>query len=368
MSAAPEIIAPPTVEEELDGVERPEDVQLGDYPLDAVLIRPETRTVHDILRKIDTTYVLDPEFQRDFVWSEDRQSRLIESVLMRIPLPTFYLAENEEGKQIVVDGLQRLSTFQRFANNELALSLKNRTELNGKRFRDLTPKLQNRVEDCNLTLYILDPKVAEQAKLDIFERVNSGVPLTRQQMRNSLYTGKATRFLKEESRSKEFFEATDKSIRTDTMRDRELVNRFCAFHLLNLDRYQRDDLDDFLAQALTEMNRKTDRDLEALSLVFRGSLRANYFLFGRFAFRKPSASQDFRSPINVSLWDSLAVALAGRDPKEVEDQVDDLRSAFQDLMTDEEFVGAITRGTTDKRRVRYRIERAREVFDRVLGC
>ena len=151
---------------------------------------------------------MDPDFQRDFIWPEDKQSKLIESVIMRIPLPVFYLAEDREGHMVVVDGLQRLTTFLRFLRGELKLKLPDREELNGKRFEDLVPKMRNRVEDCNLTFYTIDATVPERARLDIFERVNSGVPLTRQQMRNCLYRGRATEFLKEESRTEIFLEAT----------------------------------------------------------------------------------------------------------------------------------------------------------------
>ena len=142
---------------------------------------------------------MDPDFQRDFIWPEDKQSKLIESVTMRIPLPVFYLAENEEGRMIVVDGLQRLSTFHRFVHDQLQLRLPERSELDRQRFSDLPPKLKNRIEDCNLIFYIIDSKAPDRARLDIFERVNSGEPLTRQQMRNSLFMGPATRLLKEAS-------------------------------------------------------------------------------------------------------------------------------------------------------------------------
>ena len=137
--------------EDIEGLGDTEDASWGDYPIDTVLIRNETRTVHDVLRRIDQgSFVMDPDFQRDFIWPEDKQSKLIESVLMRIPLPVFYLAEDDLGRMVVVDGLQRLSTFQRFVNNELQLKLPEYAELNNKRFQDLSPKLQNRVEDCNL--------------------------------------------------------------------------------------------------------------------------------------------------------------------------------------------------------------------------
>ena len=225
----------------------------GDYPIDDLLIRHESRTIHDVIRRIDQkNYVMDPDFQRDFIWPEDKQSKLIESVVMRIPLPVFYMAEDDEGRMVVVDGLQRLSTFQRFVKGELRLRLPGRGELDGRCFADLSSKLQNRIEDCNLIFYIIDSKVPERARLDIFERVNGGVPLTRQQMRNCLFMGKSTQFLKTEARTELFVRATGRSLNARTMRDREFVNRFSAFQLIEIAEY-RGDMDDFLAKGLRRM-------------------------------------------------------------------------------------------------------------------
>ena len=203
---------PDSGQEQIEGLGEVQGEFWRDYPIDDLLIRHESRTVHEVLRRITLgRFVMNPDFQRDFVWDDSKQSKLIESIIMRIPLPVLYLAEDEEGRMIVVDGLQRLSTFKRFVDNHLQLKLPDRPNLHGKRFKDLAPKLQNRVEDCNLILYVIDQKVPEQARLDIFDRVNSGVPLTRQQMRNSLYTGEATRFLKTEASTELFLEATGRS-------------------------------------------------------------------------------------------------------------------------------------------------------------
>ena len=102
----------PVDEQDVEGLDT-QDGSWGDYPIDALLIRHETRTVFDVIRRIDKgRYVMDPDFQRDFIWPEDKQSKLIESVLMRIPLPVFYLAEDREGRMIVVDGLQTAGDIQ----------------------------------------------------------------------------------------------------------------------------------------------------------------------------------------------------------------------------------------------------------------
>jgi hypothetical protein len=286
---------------------------------------------------------------------------------MRIPLPVFYLAEDKAGKQIVVDGLQRLTTFQQFHKNLLRLDLPNQKDINGMTFNELPPKLQNRVEDCNLTLYVIDSKVPERARLDIFERVNSGMALTRQQMRNALYTGKATRFLKEESLTDLFKLATGGSVATLSMRDRELVNRFCAFYLLDLDEYEKDDLDDFLAKALIKMNDSTTDELEGLSNTFRRTLENNSFVFGRHAFRKHGPDSVDRRPLNVSLWDATTVALADYETEAVKSSASEIREQFYELMLDPEFDRSISYGTTDARRVRYRLEAADSAFREVLG-
>jgi hypothetical protein len=353
--------------EPIEGLDGDEDATWGDYPIDTVLIRNEGRTVHDILRRIEKgAFVMDPDFQRDFIWPEDKQSKLIESVLMRIPLPVFYLAEDDQGRMVVVDGLQRLSTFERFVKNELKLKLPHQDELHGKRFRDLSPKLQNRVEDCNLILYVVDAKVPERARLDIFERVNGGVPLSRQQMRNCLFMGPATRFVKEEVATDLFWKATGGSLNTATMRDREFVNRFCAFQIIPLSEY-RGDMDSFLAEALRRMNSFTASDLQHLAYEFRHGLQNNYTAFGKHAYRKHTSAHQSRSVLNASLWDVMSTGLSHYPPAVVEARADELRAAFYDLMHDEDFNRAITYGTNELRKVRERFTRTnamlKEVFD-----
>ena len=354
--------------EEPEGIGPDEDSSWGDYPLDTVLIRNESRTVDDVLRRIkQDRYVLDPEFQRDFVWKDLKQSKLIESVLMRIPLPVFYLAEDSQGKMIVVDGLQRLSTFNRFVDGELQLTLKDQVELDGKRFGDLSPKLQNRIEDCNLTLYIIDSKVPERARLDIFERVNSGEPLTRQQMRNSLYSGSGTCFLKEEAGTPLFLEATGGSLRTSSMRDREFVNRFCGFQLLPLDSY-RGEMDDFLGDTLTCMNQMEEAELSRLSTEFQNGLNNNRIVFEEHAFRKHAEGQTRRSVINASLWDIMSTGLSRFPTSVVKSRTDDLRDALHILMHDDDFIASITYGTNDTRRVNHRFREASVMFREVFGA
>ena len=358
----------PSIEaEEPEGLDQ-ESASWGDYPLDDLLIRHENRTIHDVIRRIDQrNYVMDPDFQRDFIWPEDKQSKLIESVVMRIPLPVFYMAEDDEGRMVVVDGLQRLSTFRRFMTDELRLKLPDRRELDGSRFSDLSSKIQNRIEDCNLIFYIIDSKVPERARLDIFERVNGGVPLTRQQMRNCLFMGDATRFLKCESETDIFLKATGRSLNRKTMRDREFVNRFCAFQLLGVDEYH-GDMDDFLARSLRRMNAMESARLSELSEDFRRGLANNFLLFERHAFRKHKPGQEYRTVLNASFWDVMSTGLSRYEEPCVAAGADALREAIYGLLEDQEFNTAITYGPNDARKVRARFRKAQEELEEILGA
>ncbi len=166
------------LEDVIDGayrVEPPTPGGWGDYPIDELAIRDEPRTAVDVVRRIEKgRFVLDPDFQRDFVWSETKQSRLIESILMRIPLPVFYVAEDAEGRLIVVDGRQRVTTLDHFLNDKLTLDLPDRKDLHGKKFSQLEARLQNRVEDCQLRFYKIFLRVLTERLSRTTERVVRG--------------------------------------------------------------------------------------------------------------------------------------------------------------------------------------------------
>jgi hypothetical protein len=208
--------------------------------------------------------------------------------------------------------------------------------------------------------------VPERARLDIFERVNGGVPLTRQQMRNCLFMGLATRFLKEESTTVLFKKATGHSLPTSTMRDREFVNRFCAFQILPLEKY-RGYMDDFLAEALKKMNSMDANALNKLSSQFRISLNNNYYVFKRHAFRKSNKNQYSRSVLNASLWDIMSTGLSRYPEHVVEAHANELREAFFKLMADDDFMKSITIGTNELKKVRYRFKATKEMFEEVFN-
>lgn len=361
--------------EEPEGVEDASGDGWGDYPLDAVFVRTEQRTVGEVVSRIDKgRYILDPDFQRDFVWANIKQSKLIESCIMRIPLPVFYVAEAMDGRIIVVDGLQRLTTFARFLGGELkltGLTTGHNTgshELEGKTYNRLPLNLQERVSDTQLTMYILDAKAPERARLDIFERVNSGAVLTRQQMRNALYNGSATQWLKSAAEGAPFQRATAGSLDSRSMRDREAINRFVAFSLIGWRDYTTGDMDGFLARGLKLLADCSEQERLELRSRFDAAMTLSYRLFRQHAFRKSLASKfagAARSIINISLFEVSTVAFARFAENFDPDDDHLLHDTMVDLVGDEVFGRSITYSTNSTQPVHQRfgtLETALEGF------
>jgi hypothetical protein len=361
---------------EVEGLDQADDPGWGEYSLDSVFVRNETRSVSDIIRRIDNgRCVLDPEFQRDFVWPEDKQSKLIQSCIMRIPLPVFYLAAANDGKIIIVDGLQRLTTFHRYVKGEFKLKglsangVIDANELEGKKFAQLDIPLQERILDTQLITYILEANAPERARLDIFERVNSGVPLTRQQMRNALYSGPATMWLKEAAAGFPFRSASGGGLDDKSMRDREAINRFCAFFLLKWTAYKGGEMDSFLATALSAMNRLSPIHLSNLRQLFDGSMRLNREIFGDHCFRKSLASQNpnpRRQVLNIALFDVCSVHLARLQQELKPSAFPRIRETFSRLLENADFSKAITYSTNSTQAVATRFSMSEAALRQAL--
>jgi hypothetical protein len=357
--------------DDVEGLDMEPEASRTDYPLEDVMVRTETRSAREVVDRIGKgRFIMDPEFQRAFVWDVEKQSKLIESCVMRIPLPVFYVAEATDGRIIVVDGLQRLTTFSRFLNNEFRLSGLSPKQgakhyLEDKFFKDLEPRLQERIEDTQLVLYILDRKAPEAARLDIFDRVNSGSPLTRQQMRNALYSGNATQWLREQAASEEFQKVNAGSLKSKTMRDREAINRFAAFYLLGHKSYVSGEMDEFLARALAHMNLAPHSELAKMQDRFRHSMKWNYHLFGLQAFRKSLKEDSLnasRTPLNISMFDVFSVCFAKISENHFLADEAGFKSKVIALMQDETFVFHVSSSTNSGGQVTGRFEKALEKF------
>lgn len=375
---------------ELDGSGSLSDVETEDVgdveqdePFDPEKIDVVTRTptLNLMLARVRReTIDLQPDFQRTAgIWRERNQSRLIESLLLRIPLPTFYAAENADDGWAIVDGIQRLTTITRFMAPDalglepLVLHDLEYLPFDGARFHDLPGRLQTRLEETEIVLHLIRHGTPEKVKFNIFARINTGgMPLSAQELRHALIPGQGRELLIELAASGEFQTATLGTVRSSRMADREMVLRFAAFHLTDPTRYRHFDLDLFLREAMDQINDLSSSELDRLRRDFARAMVAAHEIFGKHAFRKRYARTGARNPINRALFETVAVALARRSDGElrrlvaVHDRVED--SFIARLENDEQFERAVSVGTGDPAKVVYRFAVVDELFSRGIGA
>ena len=310
------------------------------YPDAVVKISRDQYSVFEIKRmaeKEPVELVVAPEFQRREVWTLEQKRELIESVLMGIPLPVVYVFENENGLKQVVDGRQRISTLISVLNNEFALTkLTILPQFNTKKFQDLEPIYQSKIERYQIAVYVIEPPTPERVKYDIFDRVNrGGTQLNSQEMRNALYCGPATRLVRELSELQEFKDATGDGIKSKRMRDQYLIVRFLAFYLLRqkmLSFTYKSNIDDLLAESMKYMNALSDNERTALKNAFIRSMRLCFKTLGGDAFRFAVQHLN-RRPINMPLFETLAYFFAMLpadrcNPDMVREKINSLKIAF----------------------------------------
>lgn len=321
------------------GTEQNEIEQNDESPYDPDKIRVDTKpfSLHQIYEMINRDDInLTPDFQRNLVWDDQRKSRLIESILMRIPLPMFYFAQDEEGRISVVDGLQRLSTIRDFMNNKLRL--KKLEYLNDKcgdkTYTDPDPKKAIDAKYFrwfNMTqiiVNVIDPSSPFKLKYDIFRRINTGgQPLNNQEIRNCLSSDKLRQALRLMSKLNTFKDATGNSVKDVRMESQELALRFILFHR----KYAVDKtLNNYSGNIESELNTLTENlskdkqfDYEPYMALFDNAMKNAYYLFGRYSFRKckiehiePGAH---RQLINKALFVSWSVLLSNYNHNQIKE-------------------------------------------------
>lgn len=321
--------------------------------------------------------ILDPDFQRHpDLWSPRQQSRLIESLIIRIPLPTFYFDGTDDDKLIVVDGLQRLYAIKQFMaldendENRLVLTeLEYLKEYEGRKFEGLPPSIQRRIKTQTLTAYIIRPGTPDKVRTSIFTRINTGgLTLEPAEIKNSVYRGQAANLLKELAHSDEFVKATRNKIDPRRMLDCEFVNRFLAFYLLGIEQYS-GNLEDYLNDVLIRLQKESKTVIGKCRSDFLKAMRYAADIFGDIAFRKINANERY-GKINKPLYDAVTVNLARLSEKDCEKlrrDKDKLLMKYTELLRDKKFVDIITSGTATISNVEGRYHAICKLFHGVLA-
>ena len=145
----------------------------------------------------DENEIFVPDYQRDFVWDEERQSKMIESIVLGLPIPSIFVAEDVNGRLEIVDGSQRIRTLSAFINEELILTdLSKVTSLNGKKFSELDESRKRKFNNTAISMIVLSEDTSPEMRNDLFERINKGSDILRgMEVRKGIYTGEFTDFL-----------------------------------------------------------------------------------------------------------------------------------------------------------------------------
>ena len=368
----------PNVVEE-DGVEA-EETSGSDpikEPFDPTDIRVETKpiTIDLLINRIRHNEIdLAPDFQRKGgLWSDKAQSRLIESLLIRIPLPAFYMDATNENKWLVVDGLQRLTSLKRFVVDQTLklVGMEFLKDQDNRDFKQLPRHLQRRILETQVTAYLIEKGTPPEVKFNIFKRINTGgLPLSAQEIRHALNQGKSTRLLQELAESEEFLTATSNSVRDSRMADREFVLRFLAFAITPYTEYSSRDFDAFLNKKMQDINGMDSANLEKLRRRFLRAMRLCNGLLGRTAFRKQGENGRFM-PINKALFETWSVnleRLSDDQIKGLQGRKDILERKIAALLGDVEFLNSISQGTGDVGKVNLRFSRVQKLIESVLQC
>jgi len=338
-------------------------------PFDPTKIKVDTRpmTIDLVLKRIKYgEIILNPDFQRRAdIWTEKAQSLLIESILIRIPLPAFYMDATNEDGWLVIDGLQRLSTLKNFvleqkADKKLRLTgLEFLTNLEHKTYEELPRNYQRRIDETILNIYLIEKGTPPEVKFNIFRRINTlGEPLSPQELRHALNPGKATKFLDRLAKSQEFIELTDLSEkRKQRMDDHEFVLGFVAFTLTPYQKYPtRKGRDYFLNEAMIKINKIDKSQEKKIENKFKYAMKAASEIFGDSAFRKISNKTKKKYPINKALFEAWSVILSQLNSQQVkilEDRHIILKNRFIEYMEkDKDFLDSVSQAA-NKVEVRF---------------
>jgi len=311
----------------------------------------------------DKSIILQDQFQRRRVWNDIKASRLIESLILNVPIPVCYFAEIESGAYAVVDGQQRLTSIYRYLGNEFPLrALKIRPDINRKRFHQLPPSDQRLIKNRAIRCIVILKESHPDIRFDVFERLNTAtVSLNRQELRNSNYRGSLNKLIVVLCDNGTLLAIRRAKTSDKRMKDAELILRFLAFHFgANLFKSQfTRHLDNYL-----ELGRNfSDQQISEHQIAFETTITKVSSVFGDAAFRRADPKGQPESQINSAIFDALMLTFAHVDADLLKANAAAVRKTYVEICNkDRDFIDAISRATRDTSRLNTRLERWRQAL------
>lgn len=312
-----------------------------------------------------------PDFQRRDRWNASKQSLLIESFLLNLPIPPVYLAEGATGTYSVIDGRQRLTAIHAFLKDKLVLRGMQEFDLDGVKFSGLPTPMRAAMGMRALRSVTLMRQTDPELKYLVFHRLNSaGEVLNAQEIRNVAFRGPLNDLLQELAEQpflRQQLKITgDSSSAYRKMADVEYVLRFLTLR----EEWRRFGGD--LAQsmdAFMDAHQNADPSLlEESRSRFKIALSASEEILGSNAFKRPEGSS-WRDQVIGGLYDAQMIALDQLAPAEIAklvERADRVVEGVKELFLEEEFDNAVRVGTNTPSRVRLRIERMTDTLKAIV--
>lgn len=336
--------------------------------------------IYNLMERLENNEIdLSPSFQRHGnLWRPEQQSRLIESLMLKIPIPAFYFNASDDDFWVVIDGLQRLTAFSRFLvgtldkdtgtrQKEKFVGLQYLRDFNGHTFDDLPRQYVRRIKETPVIAYTVEKGTPDEIVFNIFQRINTGgIALNDQEIRQALYQGKSTRLIEKLAQSEAFISATQGAIQTERMQNREFVLRFIAFTELDYQTEYEGNIDSYLIKTMKAVNSYEDSQIRQIEERFARIMRECASLFGRYAFRKYDQNKR-RGPINKALFEAWSICLSELSEEALQKLVDrkeEVLNAFGALQKNEDFVSALKAG--DQYSTGRRIDMIRKMIKELL--
>lgn len=335
--------------------------------------------VYNLMERLENHEIdLTPGFQRKGnLWSLKQQSQLIESLMLKIPIPAFYFNAADDNCWVVIDGLQRLTAFQNFLvgnigehgriEKEKFNGLQFLKDFNGFTFDDLPRQYVRRIKETSIIAFTVEKGTPDEVVFNIFQRINTGgVVLNDQEIRQALYQGKATELVQRLAESHAFVNATQNAIHGERMIDREYATRFLAFTELDYRTVYMGNIDNFLIKALKLVNTYNEKEIIRIENDFNHIMRYCTEIFGRFAFRKFNENRR-RGPINKAIFEMWVVCFSELNQNQLDHilrKKEEFLNRFGILLQNKEFITALKSG--DRYSTVRRIEMARNLVKEFL--
>lgn len=341
---------------------------------------PEIESLHGKFKR--GKLLVQPEYQRQYVWDIKKASRLIESCLLDIPLPVIYLSEEKDGRENVIDGQQRLTSLFSFIDGLMPdgsvfklTGVRVFPELNKKTFRDLDESHQDKIRYYKIRTITFKKESQSDLKFEIFERLNTGsVSLNDQELRNCIFRGPYNDLLRELSEDPDFRYLLSLDKPEKRMRDVELVLRFAAFHNQTFLKYKAP-IKKFLNDEMDSNRNISPQRLQEIKSAFKNAVSIIRSLLDKNAFKRFYGGDEkdrngYWEPkqFNASLFDILMYSFAKEDKNKLFQHLDSIREGLIVLMTsDKEFVDSIELSTSSVQAVTKRFDKWRATLQATLG-